>query len=95
MWKIATTIVIASLLTACNPGYEDKTADYSVIPNELKDCKFYSVFDGMNSITVVRCPNSQTSTTWLQRSGKVTTSHTAVVIDGVAYEPKDTASRQK
>lgn len=39
----------------------------------------------LTTLKIVRCPNSQTSTTWTQSTGKSSTTRSAVVIDGVTY----------
>jgi hypothetical protein len=72
-------IILTSLLfiTACNDGYS--TADFPVLPPELQDCSFYYLNNKKGStITVVRCPNSTTTTTY--KAGKST--KTTVVIAG-------------
>lgn len=82
--KALLVVLAAIVLTACSPGYEEK--HYSVLPNELKDCKFYNVTDGGSTIKVVRCPNSQVTTTWTTSTGKSSVTHTVVTIDGVQYQ---------
>ena len=72
----------AVVLAGCSPNYN--SLSMPVLPDELKDCKFYIVTDGIRELRVVRCPNSTTSTTY-NSSGK--TSRTDVVIDGVTYRP--------
>lgn len=76
--SLAATAVV---LAGCSPSYESMSMP--VLPDELKDCKFYHVSNGEISMRIVRCPNSATSTTYT--SGKTT--RTDVVIDGVAYRP--------
>lgn len=79
--KSLITAAFVVVLTACSNGYEQLT--YPVVPDELKDCKFYSISNSSGgNLRVVRCPNSQTSTTY--STGKTQT--TSVVIDGVTYE---------
>lgn len=77
--RIAIALMAFVALTACSPVYEQK--HYPILPAELQDCKFYSVSDGGSTIKVVRCPNSQTSTTWTQQVGKSTYQRSAVVIE--------------
>lgn len=56
----------------------------SCLPNELKDCKFFSITNSQGSyLRVVRCPNSQTSTTSTVSKNNT---QTVVIIDGVKYE---------
>ena len=71
-------------LSGCENSY--KETNFPTKPKDLEDCKFYmlSNVDG-DYIRVVRCPNSQTSTTY--REGKVT--KTTVVIDGIEYIKKE------
>jgi hypothetical protein len=73
-------IILAVLvLSGCKNSYSD--ANFPVRPPELEDCKFFHLSNSDAShITVVRCPNSTTSTT---SGGKH--KRTAVVIDGVEY----------
>jgi hypothetical protein len=55
-------ILLCALLviTGCTPRAGQ--LDFSVLPDELKDCKFFYLRDGSgNNITVARCPNSATS----------------------------------
>lgn len=76
-------IAAALLVTACDPYA--KVVDAPVLPDGLKDCKFYVVStNGSNYLNVVRCPNSTTSTNYT--SGKA--QHTTVVIDGKQYVEK-------
>jgi hypothetical protein len=80
-------IILAGLfilgLTGCDNKYS--TMNFPIIPDELKDCKFYNVQNEKGqSVNVVRCPNSATSTTY--QVGK--TRSTTVVIDGVEYIQK-------
>lgn len=50
-----------AMLAACSPSYEQK--HYPVLPEELKDCRFFQITSGSGAyITVVRCPNSSTTT---------------------------------
>ena len=69
----------AVVLAGCSPNYN--SLSMPVLPDELKDCKFYYVSNGGVSMRIVRCPNSTTSTTY--QDGKI--KRTDVVIDGVTY----------
>lgn len=72
-----------SLLAGCENSYN--TINFPVLPDELKDCKFFHVENSSGAhVCVVRCPNSTTSTTYT--AGKMRT--TSVVIDGVEYTQK-------
>ncbi len=47
-------------ITGCTPSASQ--LDFPVLPDGLKDCKFFYIRDGSGtSITVARCPNSTTS----------------------------------
>lgn len=75
-------IISLLLLTACSP--DAKIKHYEVLPDELKDCKFFRLTDSSgSSITVARCLNS---TTTVRQSDKPGT--TSVIIDGKEYSPK-------
>lgn len=82
MKKISLILVSLLALTACTP--QQKAIDYPILPEGLKDCKFFYISNGETSMQVARCPNSATSTQY--SSGKTTA--TAVVIDGVEYVKK-------
>lgn len=68
-------IALSLLFASCGKETREISGNYS-IPKGLSDCEFYSMKNDMNIITVVRCPNSSTSTT---TSGKY--SQTSVVIE--------------
>lgn len=58
-----------ALLSACTPTGREDTS-YTVMPQGLRDCKVYTITnDSGGRLYVVRCPNSDTSTTY--KSGKV------------------------
>lgn len=81
MKKILIALGIVAL-AGCSPSAKQKY--FPVLPEELKDCKFYRLEDGGGAaITVARCPNSITS---VRQSDKAGT--TAVVIDGVEFVRK-------
>jgi len=85
MEKIA-IILSLMFLSACSNGYYK--ANFPVVPPELSDCQFFILTnDKGGNITVVRCPNSTTTTLANKR--------TTVVVDGVEYEKvKDTIKSQ-
>jgi len=81
--RLTLVAIFAAFLTACEPYAEQLSVP--VLPDELKDCKFYMVSaNGRGYMTVVRCPNSTTSTTY--NTGK--SQYTTVVIDGQEYVKK-------
>jgi hypothetical protein len=73
-------IVALVLVTACTPGTSEVTGKFA-LPEGLQDCKFYEMTSGVGGFTVVRCPNSSTTT---HRGGKG--AWTTMTIDGVQYE---------
>lgn len=73
MLKKLSAVVVAAALAGCQPYAEEVT--YPVMPEGLKDCRTFVISDGSVRVRVVRCPNSQTSTT---RPGKGTTHSTVV-----------------
>jgi hypothetical protein len=80
MNKVA-AVVLCVLVAGCEATTEDSKTRYSV-PEHLNDCSFtYMRNTNGNAITVVRCPNSSTSTVTQEKSPKA-----VVVIDGVQYE---------
>jgi hypothetical protein len=67
---------LIALLSGCEDSY--KEANFPARPPELQGCKIYYLENEVGrEITVVRCPNSDTSTTYKQ--GR--TAGTTVVID--------------
>lgn len=79
---IVLTILVTVGCKSYPPHYEEDK-DYTVLPEELKDCKIFNISNGWGILTVVRCPNSSTSTIYSE--GK--TIKKVVVIDGVEYAP--------
>ena len=70
-------------LAGCGPSAE--TRDFPILPDALKDCKFFRLSDGGGStITVARCPNSTTTTRQSDKAGT-----TSVIIDGKEYIRKE------
>lgn len=79
-------LMIAAIigLSGCSNGYSEK--NFPVVPDELKDCRFFALTNDSGAhITVARCPNSATTTTY--KSGKTTKA--TVVIDGATYVKED------
>ena len=65
------TIALLLLLVSCGSSYQEKTG-YSM-PPELQGCKVFSISDGgMTSpnLYVVKCPNQQTTTSFMRSCGK-------------------------
>lgn len=72
-------LCVSVLIVGCSPSARE--LNYPVLPEGLKDCKFYEVSSGGNSITVVRCPGSTTTTRWTQVIGKTIQEHYAAVVE--------------
>lgn len=82
MKKIISIILVSIFLLGCEPYA--KEVNWPVVPEELKDCKFFVLQDSSGAaIQIVRCPLSDTSVTYKQ--GKQTAN--TVTIDGVKYVP--------
>ena len=80
MKKLLIIASIALAITGCTPSAKDISEQYTM-PEELKDCTITYLQGKYTHLTVVRCPNSTTSTTY--PVGKTT--QTTVVIDGETY----------
>ena len=62
-------IIIALLLTGCSNSYREVV--FPVLPDELKDCKFFSITNTSGeNLQVVRCPNSSVSTSYIRGKTK-------------------------
>lgn len=83
MKKIIIFLFLISLFGCGNNSYNEVV--FPVIPTELKDCKTFNL-QNVNGfgITVMRCPNSTTSTNY--NEGKI--KKTVVVVDGEEYIKK-------
>ena len=76
-------LVMAIALSGCTPSAQEII--WPVVPDELKDCKFYELVNSKGAtMKVVRCPMSSTSVQY--QSGKTTVN--TIVIDGVEYTKK-------
>jgi len=85
--------IFTFLLVGCDNPQEVKQDRYSIaLENSkgLEDCKDFRLNHngGVGSITVIRCPNSSTTTEYLV----VKHTETTVVIDGVEYVKKQSSS---
>lgn len=87
MKKIVLSLVVF-VLAGCSPSAEEVA--FPIVPEGLKDCTFYHMSAGGidREITVARCPNSTTSTNYIEREGKHEVTKTAILIDGVEYVKK-------
>lgn len=80
MNKTLILIPVLALVAACGPAAQPTV--FEVLPDELKDCKFFYIRNSSGqTLNVVRCPNSNTTA---KTSGKHPV--TTVTIDGVDYE---------
>nr|HAU5726746.1 hypothetical protein [Citrobacter freundii] len=80
MWK--TIIALGVLfLTGCNPSYDNKEGSYT-LPPEMRDCSIYRLNGSMinRDLVVVRCPNSQTTTT--SKVGRSSAQSVTVINEG-------------
>jgi hypothetical protein len=81
------TLVVSILMLLA--GCEAKTYESKgkfIVPDDLKDCKFYAMKpEGGNTVTVIRCPNSSTSAQYAT-GGKSSQNILSVTIDGVEYQ---------
>lgn len=76
MLKQLLIISYVVLLAACTPTTSEVSGEFKV-PKGLEDCKIYKMRDSSGKpIYVVRCPNSNTSATLIQKHNV-----TAAVID--------------
>lgn len=76
-WKFILWLCILSFsIVGCSSNISQSDYYRDKLPPELSDCKVYT----NDSITIVRCPNSTTTT-------KVS-KNTTIVIDGMEYIPK-------
>lgn len=86
MNKVALILLTLLGLAGCGgstPGANQIA--FEVMPNELEDCKAFNLQNShYDYITVMRCPNSSTTTRY--KSGKTT--KTTIVVDGVTYIPQ-------
>lgn len=82
MKKLIGILFAAGIISGCTNSA--KEVFFPVLPQELKDCKvFYLTKESGSAITVMRCPNATTSTSYTSGKTKVTT----IVVDGVEYQP--------
>lgn len=58
MKKLIAVAIVAVVLTGCE--YGETTNDFK-LPNDLKDCKVYTVEGKTKDLTIIRCPSSNTT----------------------------------
>lgn len=66
--------LILLVLSGCKQSASKE--EFNAMPEELKDCKLFTLNIGFRTLYVVRCPHSETGVTWT--SGKVTY-HTSLI----------------
>lgn len=71
-------IVVMALLAGCSDSARE--VHVNIMPEGLKDCRYYELVVQGNTVKVMRCPNSTTSTNWRQQSGKSNVGRTSVVV---------------
>ena len=61
--KLACVALVGFTALACTPTYKDKSTSFSVMPEELKDCKiFYVLSSDGAGIYITKCPHADTTT---------------------------------
>ena len=78
--RLIALALICVVLSGCDSSPTDATGRYN-LPEELKDCSIFYV----GSLTIVRCPSSSVTTSYMQ--GKI--KETVVTIDGKEYVEKE------
>lgn len=81
--KKSIAVIMILLLCACNKRItHEKTREYD-LPEGLKDCRLYYVAakDEGDSLNVIRCPDSQTTTNWTVLHGKSHTNYSVAIND--------------
>jgi hypothetical protein len=86
--KTLIPIVITTLLLGCSQPHTEFSSYQNSLESDpmFKDCIAKKVSNSYNSIVVIRCPVSTTTTYY--KVGK-NPSQTSVVIDGITYEAKN------
>lgn len=74
-------VILVLMITACSKETKNISERYQP-PEELSDCKVYRMrSEGGNAITLVRCPNSSTTTSYTRSSGKSSSRYGNTVIE--------------
>lgn len=60
--KILYVTLAAIAISACTPSYQDKSGEFSVMPEELKDCKIFRVQGTVQHLYITKCPHADTTT---------------------------------
>lgn len=81
--RLSVMLGVLLATVGCSDGAVERSK-FTAMPKELTDCRVFYVENRAGYVmTVVRCPNSATTTA--VRSGKA--AQTTVTIDGVEYAP--------
>lgn len=78
--KLFLIFLLTLSLSACEKTTRQINGSY-LLTEGLEDCKIYELSGGSGTLYVVRCPNSQTSTTWNRQQGKSNKNYTTVVTE--------------
>lgn len=74
-------VILALMLNACSKETKNISERYQ-LPEELRDCKVYRMrAEGGNVITLVRCPNSSTTTSYTRSNSKSSSRYSNTVVD--------------
>ncbi len=66
-YRIFALCIILALHGCC--PYSKQMHEYKM-PPEMEGCKVYAISDGSKDLFVVVCPNTPTSSTWIENCGK-------------------------
>ena len=67
-------LLLSIVLLGCTPSTNQSYG--FVLPDDLKDCKVYEMYDGYKNVVVVRCPRSDVSTSHAEGKTRRYTSYT-------------------
>lgn len=74
-------VIMAIALVGCEKEQRDVSQKY-LLGDGLSDCNIYELrSESGKLITVVRCPNSSTSTNYVESTGKVSTTYNNMVVE--------------
>ncbi len=81
--KYLVILCLSFIIIGCGDETTESTSNY-ILPNGLKDCKVYKMIGegSASNIVVVRCPLSQTGTSYTVNSGKSSHTGFSIVVEG-------------
>lgn len=89
LYLMLLAFAVVCFLCGCERTETFETTSGYVMPKGLEDCQaYYLKSERQQNVTVIRCPNSQTATTYTVPQGKSRRTISNVVIDGQEYELK-------